>query len=78
MFFISQTNNYFNQFFILTLPVDLSTVANLMYKQFKPTLYTNCSLEEILKSKSFGTQPQTNDVQENFRNVFNNLPMKIY
>ncbi|KAE9524042.1 hypothetical protein AGLY_015689 [Aphis glycines] len=58
--------------------VNLSTIANLMQKQFKATLYINCLLEQLLKSKvnNQTIQPASSlSIQEKFRSIFHNLPL---
>ncbi|KAE9539879.1 hypothetical protein AGLY_005131 [Aphis glycines] len=49
--------------------VNLSTIANLMQKQFKATLYTNCLLEQLFQSNNQTIQPAS------LSNTFHNLPL---
>jgi len=47
-----------------------------MQKQFKATLYTNCLLEQLLKTNNQTIQPASSlSIQEKFRSILHNLPL---
>ncbi len=55
---------------------NLSTIAYLMQKQFKATLYTNCLLEQLLKTNNQTIQPASSlSIQKKFQSIFHNLPL---
>jgi len=47
-----------------------------MEKQLKSSHYTNCLLQDILKQNKLTLRDCSTGVQEKFRNVFNNFPLR--
>jgi len=54
----------------------LSKMSNLMEKQLKSSHYTNCLLQDILKQNKSTLKDCNTSVQEKFRNVFDNFPLR--
>jgi len=47
-----------------------------MEKQLKSSHYTNCLLQDILKQNKSTLNDSSTGVQEKFRNVFTNFPLR--